>query len=83
MNPEIFLFDEPTAFLDPKFRRNPMHLRQSLPHTQLIATHDLDCAAALYPRTILLLEGAVFAQGPAAELLRNQDLLDQCHLEAL
>ncbi|MDR2739621.1 MAG: energy-coupling factor ABC transporter ATP-binding protein [Treponema sp.] len=83
MNPEILLFDEPTAFLDPKSRRNLMHLLQSLPHTQLIATHDLDFAAALCPRTILLLEGAVFAQRPSAELLRNQELMDQCNLEAL
>ncbi|MDR1597289.1 MAG: energy-coupling factor ABC transporter ATP-binding protein [Treponema sp.] len=83
MNPEILLFDEPTAFLDPKARRNLMHLLQSLPHTQLIATHDLDFAAALCPRTILLLEGAVFAQGPSAELLRNRDLMDQCNLEAI
>jgi cobalt/nickel transport system ATP-binding protein len=83
MNPEIVLFDEPTAFLDPKARRNLMRLLESLPHTQLIATHDLDFAAALCPRTILLREGSVFAQGPSAELLRNPDLMDQCGLEAL
>jgi cobalt/nickel transport system ATP-binding protein len=83
MKPEILLFDEPTAFLDPKARRNLMRLLQSLPHTQLIATHDLDFAAALCPRTILLLEGAVFAQGPSAELLRNRDLMDRCSLEAM
>jgi cobalt/nickel transport system ATP-binding protein len=83
MDPEILLFDEPTAFLDPKARRNLIRLLQSLPHTKLIATHDLDFAAALCPRTILLLDGAVFAQGPSAELLRNRDLMDQCSLEAM
>ncbi|MFP3043735.1 energy-coupling factor ABC transporter ATP-binding protein [Treponema primitia] len=83
MNPQVMLFDEPTAFLDPKARRNLMGVLQSLPHTQLIATHDLDFAAVLCPRVILLREGAVFAQGPAAELLRNEQLMDQCGLEAI
>jgi cobalt/nickel transport system ATP-binding protein len=60
-----------------------MGVLQSLPHTQLIATHDLAFAAVLCPRVILLQKGAVFAQGPAAELLRNGDLMDQCGLEAI
>ncbi|WP_010254495.1 energy-coupling factor ABC transporter ATP-binding protein [Treponema primitia] len=83
MNPQVMLFDEPTAFLDPKARRNLMGVLQSLPHTQLIATHDLDFAAVLCPQVILLREGAVFAQGPTTELLRNGDLMDQCGLEAI
>jgi cobalt/nickel transport system ATP-binding protein len=83
MNPAILLFDEPTAFLDPKARRKLMGILQSLPHTQLIATHDLDFAAAICPRVILLQEGAVFAQGPAEKLLRDGELMDQCGLEAI
>jgi cobalt/nickel transport system ATP-binding protein len=82
MNPQVMLFDEPTAFLDPKARRNIMGMLQSLPLTQLIATHDMDFAAALCPRVILLRKGAVFAEG-SAELLRDHDLMDQCGLEAL
>ena len=83
MNPEIVLFDEPTAFLDPKARRSLMRLLQYLPHTQLIATHELNFAATLCSRTILLREGAVFAQGPSAELLQNQGLMEACGLEAM
>ncbi|GHV73016.1 putative ABC transporter ATP-binding protein [Spirochaetia bacterium] len=83
MNPQVMLFDEPTAFLDPKAQRNLMGVLQSLPHTQLIATHDLAFAAVLCPQVILLQKGAVFAQGPAAELLRNGELMDQCGLEAI
>jgi cobalt/nickel transport system ATP-binding protein len=83
MNPQGLLFDEPTAFLDPKAQRNLMGVLQSLPHTQLIATHDLAFAAVLCPQVILLREGSVFAQGPAEELLRNGDLMDQCGLEAI
>ncbi|MDR0878990.1 MAG: energy-coupling factor ABC transporter ATP-binding protein [Treponema sp.] len=83
MNPQVMLFDEPTAFLDPKAQRNLMGVLQSLPHTQLIATHDLAFAAVLCPRVILLQQGAVFAQGPASELLRNGELMEQCGLEAI
>jgi cobalt/nickel transport system ATP-binding protein len=83
MNPRVMLFDEPTAFLDPRARRNLMGALRSLPQAELIATHDLIFAAALCPRVILLREGAVFAQGPTAELLRNGDLMDQCGLEAI
>jgi cobalt/nickel transport system ATP-binding protein len=83
MNPRVMLFDEPTAFLDPRARRNLMGALRSLPQAELIATHDLSFAAALCPQVILLREGAVFAQGPAEELLRNSEVMDQCGLEVL
>jgi cobalt/nickel transport system ATP-binding protein len=83
MNPDILLFDEPTAFLDPRARRNLIGVLRSLPHTELIATHDLSFAAALCPQVILLRNGAVFAQGPTEELLRNTEMMDQCCLEVL
>ena len=45
MDPSLLLFDEPSAFLDPKSRRNLINLLGSLPQTKLIATHDLPLAA--------------------------------------
>lgn len=44
MKPSVMLLDEPTAFLDPKARRNLINVLNSLPHTMLIATHDLTFA---------------------------------------
>jgi cobalt/nickel transport system ATP-binding protein len=77
MNPSVMLFDEPTVFLDPKARRTLIRLMADLPHTQLVATHDLGFAAELCDRVILLREGRNLGQGRAADMLKNNDLLDQ------
>jgi cobalt/nickel transport system ATP-binding protein len=77
MNPSVMLFDEPTVFLDPKARRTLIRLMADLPHTQLVATHDLGFAAELCDRVILLREGRNIGQGRAADMLKNNDLLDQ------
>ena len=53
MKPDVMVFDEPTAFLDPKSRRNLICVLQKLPHTMLIATHDLTFVAEVCPRCIL------------------------------
>ena len=37
MKPDVMVFDEPTAFLDPKSRRNLICVLRKLPHTMLIA----------------------------------------------
>ena len=72
MKPDVMVFDEPTAFLDPKSRRNLIRVLQKLPHTMLIATHDLTFAAEVCPRCILLKEGKLFADGQAEDLLYNK-----------
>jgi cobalt/nickel transport system ATP-binding protein len=43
----------------------------------LIATHDADLALALCSRVIILKEGAICADGPAADLLACQPQLEQ------
>jgi cobalt/nickel transport system ATP-binding protein len=80
MGPSVMLLDEPTAFLDPRSRRSLMTLLRGLPHTKLIATHDIPFAAELCSRVILLKDGALRAQGPAAELLRDPELMEDCGL---
>jgi cobalt/nickel transport system ATP-binding protein len=77
MNPSVLLFDEPTAFLDPKARRALRQVLETLPQTTLIATHDLLFAAEVCSRVILLRQGQVYAQGPTAEILENPNLLDE------
>ena len=80
MEPSLLLLDEPSSFLDPKARRNLMALFAGLPQTMLLATHDTDAALALCPRTLILKDGRVFAQGPTPELLTNQPLLEEAGL---
>jgi cobalt/nickel transport system ATP-binding protein len=80
MEPSLLLLDEPSSFLDPRSRRRLIDILGRLTHTMLLATHDLDLARALCRRVILLKDGSVFADGPAAELLDNEALLETCGL---
>lgn len=79
MEPDLMLFDEPTAFLDPRARRCLIRTLISLPHTKLIATHDIGFALEVCDRAVLLREGSVFAAGPIT-LLTDPDLMDRCGL---
>lgn len=83
MKPDVMVFDEPTAFLDPKSRRNLIRVLQKLPHTMLIATHDLTFAAEVCPRCILLKEGKLFADGQVEDLLYNKELMEAADVEAI
>ena len=81
--PAVMLFDEPTAFLDPRARRNLINVLKALPHTKLIATHDLTFAEEVCERSILLKGGRLFADGPSRELFYNGPLMDECGVEAI
>ncbi len=81
MDPSILVMDEPSSHLDPKARRQLIDLLSSFHHTKIIATHDLDLALDLCPRTTILKEGRIAADGPTLEFLQDGDLLQSCRLE--
>jgi cobalt/nickel transport system ATP-binding protein len=81
MEPEILVLDEPTAGLDPRTRRRLIGLLQQLPQTMLAATHDLWLVAEVFPRTVVLDEGQVIADGPTEELLADAALMEAHGLE--
>jgi cobalt/nickel transport system ATP-binding protein len=81
MQPEILVFDEPSAQLDPRSRRQLIELLQSLPQTQLIATHDLDLALELCDRTLVLSEGRLVYDGPSADVFYDAKFLASHALE--
>lgn len=81
MQPDFLILDEPTSNLDPKGRRQMMALLAKIESTMLIATHDLDLAWELLPRTIIIDAGLIVADGSTKELLQNEALLDAHGLE--
>lgn len=83
MKPPVLLLDEPTAFLDPKARRRFIETLQVLSETMLVATHDLTFAAEVCPRSVLLKNGDIFADGPSKDLLYDVALMDACGVEAI
>ena len=80
MEPALLMLDEPTAFLDPKGRRGLIAVLNGLPHTMLIATHDMDFARAVCSDCLLLANKTIRATGPAASLLADTALLESCGL---
>jgi cobalt/nickel transport system ATP-binding protein len=81
MQPQVLVLDEPSAQLDPRSRRQLIHLLASLPLTQLIATHDLDLALELCDRTIVLNQGRLVYDGSTERVMSDPDLLADYALE--
>lgn len=81
MEPEILILDEPSAGLDPRGRRALINLLRELPVTMLVSTHDMRLVEELFPRTIIMDNGQVVADGETAVLLSDDELLERHGLE--
>lgn len=70
--PPLLLLDEPTRGLDYAAKARLVAILRSLAaegHAIVLATHDVELAAELAHRVVLLAEGEVIADGPAAEVV--------------
>jgi iron complex transport system ATP-binding protein len=76
--PELLLLDEPTAALDLGYQFDIAALLRRLNDehgtTMIVSTHDLNVAAALCERVVLLREGRVVAQGRTAQTLTPENI---------
>ena len=81
MQPEILVMDEPSAGLDPRARRSLINLLKEMDLTMLVATHDMRLAAELFPRTVIMDEGRIVADGPTETILADGRLLEAHGLE--
>ena len=81
MRPEILVLDEPSSNLDPASRRELAGILRGLPVTVLMVTHDLPYALELCPRSVILDDGRIVADGRTADLLADPDLMRSHRLE--
>jgi phospholipid/cholesterol/gamma-HCH transport system ATP-binding protein len=77
LDPQILLFDEMSAGLDPvtsaELDRLVLEMNRSLGLTIVIVTHELPSIEAIVDHAIMLDEGRVIADGAPAELKRSAD----------
>ncbi|HEX9082423.1 MAG TPA: ABC transporter ATP-binding protein [Holophagaceae bacterium] len=74
-DPELLVLDEPTSALDPEaaetFHRLVLDLQRERGLGCLWITHDLDLAATVCDRLLVLYGGQILEAGPAARLLSD------------
>jgi iron complex transport system ATP-binding protein len=71
--PKIILLDEPTSFLDLKFKRDIFRLISSLSAEKglsvVLVSHDIDLAAQYCHRVVVLKKGSVYATGVPSDVI--------------
>lgn len=81
MRPEVLVLDEPSSNLDPASRRELADILTGLDVTIVMVTHDLPYALQLCPRSVLMDDGQVVADGSTRELLADSTLMAAHRLE--
>jgi cobalt/nickel transport system ATP-binding protein len=84
LRPEVILLDEPTAALDPRTKWILVDLIRSLGRagrTIVTATHELEIVPIIAERVVVIGENRrVLADGPAADVLADRELLIRANL---
>jgi len=80
-DPQVLVFDEPTANFDPRGRREFIELCRSLTATKIIASHDLEMILALCQRVLVLDQGRLVASGQTRAILSDEPLMLRHGLE--
>ena len=81
MIPDVILMDEPSVALDPKNRRNLIHILNGFRQLKIIASHDLDMILNTCSRVILMSDGKIIRDGDVKEILLDKELLEAHGLE--
>lgn len=75
LKPEIMLYDEPTAGLDPvtsiEINKLIKEVQERYNTSAIVITHDLACAKMTGDRVIILLEGKIATDGPFEEVFSS------------
>ena len=78
--PDLLLLDEPTAELDGRSVRQLTRVLREVRTARLITSHHLEFLCSLAGRILVLAEGRIIAEGPTAQVLSDQVLLEQAGL---
>jgi phospholipid/cholesterol/gamma-HCH transport system ATP-binding protein len=76
-NPEIILYDEPTAGLDPvtasTINTEILDMQEKLTVTSILVTHDMSSAFRVSNRIAMLYKGKIIAVEKSEDLKKNED----------
>jgi iron complex transport system ATP-binding protein len=76
--PGIILLDEPTSFLDLKFKREIFRLIASLSKERglsvVVVSHDIDLVSQYCHRLVMLKQGEIFAMGKSDEVITTSNI---------
>ena len=82
-SPKVIALDEPTTGQDQLQKEKLLQMIKLLREqgrTVIISTHDVEFAAQLKPRVILMRRGRIVADGEADEIFLDEELLRSCSL---
>ncbi|SDG71010.1 energy-coupling factor ABC transporter ATP-binding protein [Desulfosporosinus hippei] len=83
MEPEIIIFDEPTAGMDPRHSQEFMLLLDKLSSegkTIVLSTHDVDLAYSWSDRLAIMYRGEIIAHGLPGDLLTRPEIVKRADL---
>ena len=84
MHPEIIIFDEPTAALDPvnaDMLETVLGKMAKEGKTILISTHDVDFAYRWAQRIVVFCDGQIIADGTPLEVFKNEEIISRANLK--
>ena len=87
LNPEIVLFDEPTAGLDPintrRLVENIHKLKQTREVTGIFVTHDIPSAFEIADRIAILYNGKIYVNDTVENIQESKDPLVESFISGL
>ena len=77
LDPQLLLFDEPTAALDPitasEIVNLILRLKEERQVTSIVVTHDIQAAKSFSDRLVVIKEGHILTEGTFKDLQRSKD----------
>jgi len=83
MEPQVIIFDEPTACLDPRMAQKILELLKRLSKqgkTLIMSTHDVDLAYSWADYVFMIKNGTVVGKGSPQQVFLRPELLHNCGL---